>query len=330
MENAASHFHVSEPLSPLPTRRSIHGNPPGGSTFFPSFKWFSALIVAVLSVLAAIGAASGVGAWVSVVIVGFAGSIFASGWGRLSGAPVLLPSQVLIGLSAVAAGVSVAYVQDQFATVFLLGIVLALSVGVEIWTAPAPRDHSQASAVSLDESSGGGSVDLLRTSWVASSATSSLASAVTGIVIAVGGSAWVAMMSTDAWRLLLPIAAMIVCVVVIGDQFGSSWQGQALWAVTAGIISGVVGAVLMIALGQGATLGHLVLPGVAQFLGPQLTVVLLAGGTGLLVASVVIVVDAVFGDHEAPSDFFAALSRGCAKFLLSGLVVYTVIRVAGA
>ncbi len=130
---------------------------------------------------------------------------------------------------------------------------------------------------------------------MASSTTSSLATAITGIAIAVGGSAWVAMMATDAWRLLLPIAAVIVALVVIGDQIGASWQGQALWALTAGLVAGITGAVLMIAVGQGGTLGNLVLPTIAQFLGTQLAVVALSAGTGVVIAIAVVVIDGVAG-----------------------------------
>lgn len=324
MENAQPELPAS-----LPSRASRHVRSGASSQPERSYKWVSAGVVSFLAALSAGAAASGLPAWSGVIVLALAGGLFAAGWGRLAGAPLLLPSQILIGLAALASGITVSYVQDQFATVFLLGVVLAVAVGVEIWTSPRPRDHSQ---VSVPDTAGVEDSSLVaqRASWVASSTTSSLAIAITGIAIAVGGSAWVAMMAADAWRLLLPIAAVIVALVVIGDQIGASWQGQALWALTAGLVAGITGAVLMIAVGQGGTLGNLVLPTIAQFLGTQLAVVALSAGTGVVIAIAVVVIDAVFGEHELPSDILAAASRGASKFLLCGLVIYTVIRVAGA
>lgn len=291
-------------------------------------KWASAALVTSLSL--ALAATASLDAWlfVTVLIVASAGAFLAAGWPRLVKVSMPLPSQVFIGLSALTAAVAVAFVRDQSAIVFVVGVSLAFLVGLEIWTAPSPRDHS--AMTGLEGLPDDDACLSQRVSWVSSSATSSLATAVSGMVIAVGGTAWVAMAGSDSWRLLVPVAAVIVACVVIGNQIGSSWLGQALWALTTGVISGALGASVMLFLGHGKTLGHLILPALASLLGPQLTVIALGVGTGVVLAIVVMVIDAVMGDHDGDSNILVSLSRGAAKFLLCGLLVYTVIRVAGA
>lgn len=293
-------------------------------------KWISAAVVTLLALFAGVNAAWLNSLWVSVIVVFVAGTVLVIGWERLIGTPIPLPSQIFISLSTLVAGIAVAFVKDQAAIVFVVGVVMAGLVGIEIWTAPVPRDHSTALESDSRELNEEQLTILRRNSWVVSSASSSLAASMTGLMIAVGGAAWIAMSATDAWRLLLPIAAAIVAGVVIGDQFGSTWVGQSLWALLAGVTTGAVGAVSTLSLGVGSTLGHLVLPSVAQFFGPRGTVVVLAVGTGVIISVAVMVIDAVFGDHHFDNDRLAAASRGAVKFLLCGLVVYTVLRVAGS
>lgn len=292
-------------------------------------KWTSAVTVTVLAVLVAVNASWLNSLWASVAVISLGGTVVAAGWERLMGAPIPLPSRIFISLSTIAASVAVAFVQDQVAIVFVLGVLLAALVGVEMWTAPSPRDHSADGPTNDDPLTPSQQLQVKRQSWVVSSASSSLVSAIMGLMIAVGGTAWIAMSVSDAWRLLLPIASAIVLCVVIGDQFGATWHRQSLGALLAGVASGLLGAIVMILLGHGPTLGHMVLPFCSRWIGPDGTVALLAVGTGLVVAVAVVVIDAVFGDHDSDSDMLAAASRGAAKFFICGVVVYTILRVAG-
>lgn len=293
-------------------------------------KWLSALVVTVFSTVIGMNAAWANSLWISVVVIFAAGVILAIGWERLIGSRVPLMSQIFISMATFVAAVALAFIHDQAAIFFAFGVLLVAMVGVSMWTAPAPRDHSSVFASDEAELTAQQLARVRRNSWVMSSASASLATSITALTIAVGGTAWIAMSATDSWRLLLPIAAAIVAAVVIGDQIGSSWLGQALWALAAGVFTGAVGSVLMLSLGHGKTLGHLVLPSVASLLGPQGTVIALGVGTGVVVAIAVMVIDAVFGDHHSDTDLLAAGSRGAAKFLMCGLVIYMVVRVAGS
>lgn len=295
-----------------------------------AIKWASACVVTVLAAIIGINAAWLHSTWLPIVATTGGGAVLAAGWQRLLGARVPLASKIFISLSSFVASVAVAFAQDQGAILFAFGALLAALVGVSIWTAPTPRDHSQLLAHE-DEALTEEQRDLIRKNlWVVTSASSSLATSITGLTIAVGGTAWIAMSATDSWRLLLPIASAIVVAVVIGDQIGSSWIGQAMWALVAGVTTGAVGASVMTSLGHGKTLGHLVLPSVASLLGPQATVIALGVGTGILVAVAVMVIDALFGDHTTDTGPLAAVSRGAAKFFMCGLVIYIVLRVAGS
>lgn len=317
-------------LENLPSRRALRETaPPQASTSLLE-KWISAVVVTVFAAAAGINAAWLNSLWVSVAIIGVAGFVLAVGWERLLGAHIPLPSQIFISLSALVAGIAVAFVQDQSAIYFAFGVLLVILVGIEIWTAPTPRDHSNVVNTDLYEFSEEQLQQLRRNSWLLSSASASLASAMTGLAIAVGGTAWISMGATDSWRLLLPIAAAIVVAVVIGDQIGSTWIGQAMWALASGVTTGAIGAAITISTGQGKTLGHLLLPSLANYLGTQGTVVFLGVGTGVVVAVAVMVIDALLGDHDSQTNILAAASRGAAKFFMCGLVVYTVVRVAGS
>lgn len=328
-------------MSHLPSRRDLHARPDTAPTPAPQTqpptrgarlggmsKWISAATVVLLSLVIAIpvGVASLV--WPTVLATSLGALAIAVGWGKLVDIPLALPSQILVGAAGMISACAVALVGDQSVVFFVAGLALVLLMGVEVWMAPTPRNHAdvtESEAMSEEEV-----MAMRRAMWVHSSTTASLTASVSGLLVAIGGATWVALASQEGWRLLLPIAAILVAVVVLGDQVGNTWGGQSLGAFISGIIGGVGGAAILLAGGQGVPLGDLILPWTAKMIGESGAVVLLGILAGTLVALIVIVVDALMGEHHGQRGARAAVGRGAVKFLISGIVIYTIIRVGGA
>lgn len=328
-------------MSHLPSRRDLHARPDvpttrapqaqapsGGNRFEGMSKWISAATVALLSLVIAIPVGLASLVWPTVLATSLGALAIAVGWGKLVDIPLALPSQIVVGAAGIVSASAVALVGDQSVVFFVAGLSLVLLMGVEVWMAPTPRNHAAIAdthPLSEEESDA-----LKRAMWVHSSTTASLAASVSALLVAIGGATWVALASQDGWRLLLPIAAILVAVVVIGNQVGDTWGAQSLGAFASGILGGIGGSVILLSAGQGVPLGDLILPWTAKLIGESGAVVLLGILAGTLVALIVIVVDALMGEHQAERGARAAIGRGSVKFLISGVVIYTIIRVGGA
>lgn len=333
--------YVRMDMSHLPSRRDLHAPPDspnlpvsvgGRSPHLPRnggvTKWISALTVAILSLVIAIpiGVASLV--WPAVLATSLGAVTIAIGWGKIVDVPLALPSQIIVAASGILSACAVALVGDQSVVFFVAGLALVLLMGAEVWMAPTPRNHA---AAGTDESlSEEEEVAFRRAMWIHSSTTASLTASVSSLLVAIGGATWVALASQEGWRLLLPIAAFLVAVVVVGDQVGDTWGRQSLGAFISGIIGGLLGATILLTRGQGVPMGDLILPLTSRLIGESGSVLLLGVLAGTLVALIVIVVDALMGEHSAERGARAAMARGAVKFLISGIVIYTIIRVGGA
>lgn len=333
--------HVRMDMSHLPSRRDLHASsdssrtpshqgaqPPGSTRAGGVTKWISAATVAILSLVIAIpiGVASLV--WPAVLATSLGALAIAVGWGKIVDTPLALPSQIIVAASGVISACAVALVRDQSVVFFVAGLALVLLMGAEVWMAPTPRNHA---AMAQDETlSPEEAMAFKRAMWLQSSTTASITASVSGLLVAIGGATWVALAAQEGWRLLLPIAAILVAVVVVGDQVGDTWGRQSLGAFISGILGGVVGSAILLTRGQGVPIGDLILPLTSRFIGETGSVVLLGLLAGTLVALIVVVVDALMGEHTAERGARAAMARGAVKFLISGIVIYTIIRVGGA
>lgn len=328
-------------MSHLPSRRDLHAPPDspsaptneGDRSSYPPRsvgvgKWISAATVAILSLVIAIpiGVASLV--WPAVLATSLGAVAISIGWGKIVDIPLALPSQMIVTASGIVSACAVALVGDQSVVFFVAGIALVVLMGAEVWMAPTPRNHAVAGvddALTEEEA-----MAFRRAMWIHSSTTASLTASVSGLLVAIGGATWVALASQEGWRLLLPIAAILVAIVVVGDQVGDTWGRQSLGAFLSGIAGGLVGSAILLTRGQGIPTGDLILPLTSRFIGETGSVLLLGVLAGTLVALIVIVVDALMGEHSAERGARAAMARGAVKFLISGIVIYTIIRVGGA
>lgn len=319
-------LHAPSDLQKLPVSTGeSHSHLPrnGGVT-----KWISAVTVAILSLAVAIpiGVASLV--WPAVLATSLGALAISIGWGKIVDIPLALPSQIIVAASGIASACAVALVGDQSIVFFVAGLALVLLMGIEVWMAPTPRNHAAAGAD--DALSEEETLALRRAMWLHSSTTASLTASVSALLVAIGGATWVALASQEGWRLLLPIAAILVAVVVVGDQVGDTWGRQSLGAFISGVVGGLIGSAILLTRGQGIPTGDLILPLTSRFIGETGSVLLLGVLAGTLVALIVIVVDALMGEHSAERGARAAMARGAVKFLISGIVIYTIIRVGGA
>lgn len=154
-------------------------------------------------------------------------------------------------------------------------------------------------------------------------------SSLTALMVVNAGSSWVALASSELWRIGIPIACVIVACTVWGDQVGSSFRSQSLGALAAALASGIATAVGVWYVGTLSDLTPVVFPIIATRIGDMGAMIVLGILTACAVALVIIVLDAFLGDREAPKPPLGALARGSAKFLVAALPIYIMFRVGG-
>lgn len=154
----------------------------------------------------------------------------------------------------------------------------------------------------------------------------SLSSSVFGSLIAIVGSGWVALESSQLWSTILISCSLIVAAAVIGNQFGTTLKGNAIGALTMGTVSGTVLGGIAVALGAHQQIVHLSFNTFTDKLNPISGIFLLTSTLGFALGLVITLVDALFGDYQRNCNERGAFARGAVKFLLAVLPIYVLIR----
>ncbi|WP_231367332.1 MULTISPECIES: hypothetical protein [unclassified Schaalia] len=307
-------------------------------TFFRKLSVPAGLRVSAITVLILSAGAVGVwflpGAqWTFIPVIGLAGVLLAAGWPRLTGVRIRSLTQGVLVLSAPLIPLTVALTQDLRVAVSALALAIVALVITSILEAPTPVDHHICDAPTNNEPRGAWYVEdtgqQVRPSWRTTSTMASLASGITALLIITGGSAWAALDSLNEWAVTVPIAAVVVAIVVWGNQIGSTFRSQSVAAVVSAIVAGIAAAVIAWALGHATALQPLVLPGLARTMGELAAIVFLGVATGISIALAIVVIDGLLGDHDVRQPPVAAVARGATKFLVAAVPVYVMIRVGG-
>ena len=314
----------------------------------------SALSVLLFSALTIAAWALPGAAWSFSPVIVVAGLALALGWNALTGIELPVPTIGVLALSALFVPLMVAYTHNLGSVVPVAGVASSLLIAATVMSLPAPRDRScedrvgdppqgnppqgrgtrptrsvapPASTIHEDDS--------LQTPRRATPVDSSmpnylvLSHAIAAQALIMSGTAWVALDALNQWEIIIPIAAIIIAVVVWGDQIGSSYRSQSLGALGTGVLAGVIAASAFWGVGMMTSVTPIVLPGVTHVFGRLSAVLLLGGIAGLSVALSVIVLDGLLGDHIMRRPPLGALARGAAKFLVAATPIYAIVRIGG-
>ena len=259
--------------------------------------------------------------WGVVAVVALADIGLAAGWATLTRSAVSPVDSVVVGLAGVAASVVVGATGEMSWAQSLVGVAVVALVTVEVFTAPTPRDHSRPD---------GTAPTAPPPSWLRTGTFPTMAVAVTAVPVVVGGSAWAALAWNRDWSVTTLLACGVTVLVVVGNQIGRTFRAQALWALVAGVLSGVLVSAGVAWAGTSGRLVPTVLPALATLIGERAAMVVHGAFTGVAVALAVIVVDALLGEHRRPSSRLGAVARGCTKYLVAAIPVYMMMRIGGA
>lgn len=324
----------------------------------------SALVVLFWCTVAAL--ASLLAPWALSVVVACAAPVLALGWAGLTQVPLSRAEVGVCVLTGAAGAVAVQVTRDLSATTTVLALgFVALSVAVlashgavgsDVSRGPAgsgrpPRavgsvpssaptrtdvipDPVRSTRSSVPLAAVGAPVPRRRRSGRRrdSATLPSLLSAPAAaccLLVAVGGSAWVALSVRDQWLPAVPFTCLLAVVVVLGDQVGGTFRSNSIGAVLTGVVCGAVAGSALGTFGPRGVPVSTVLPSLARLVGERPASVLAGIVVGLAVALVVVVVDGLLGDHARPTSLTGAIARGTAKFLVAVLPVYALIRIGG-
>lgn len=268
------------------------------STTPPTCLWVSG--VSLILFAAALAGAALVPAGTLTALVVLAIVLFALGWGRLMHAPAPATSGIVIGLMACLGVGVVAVTHDAAWGIFVAAFTVCAAFISEMMRGTR------------------------RTSMLGS-----LATTVSGSVIALTGMSWVALEGSRQWLVLAH--PMGLCLVVAGACLfvrGSVWMraGISVVACTLGGLA-AVGFVMVSGLGG----RHSVLA-VSASVGagePLLAMLVVFGGFGLLAGLVVAGCHAFFTGRMAPTSTLGAIALGLVPWLCAAVPVYCFARLMG-
>lgn len=314
----------------------------------------SALSVLLFSALTIAAWALPGAAWSFSPVIVVAGLALALGWNALTGIELPVPTIGVLALSALFVPLMVAYTHNLGSVVPVVGVASSLLIAATVMSLPAPRDRSReeragdppqenppqgrgtrptrsvappASTIHEDDN-----LQPPRRPTPSDSSMPNylvLSHAIAAQALIMSGTAWVALDALNQWEIIIPIAAIIIAVVVWGDQIGSSYRSQSLGALGTGVLAGVIAASAFWGVGMMTSVTPIVLPGVTHVFGRLSAVLLLGGIAGLSVALSVIVLDGLLGDHIMRRPPLGALARGAAKFLVAATPIYAIVRIGG-
>lgn len=297
----------------------------------------SALVVFVLAFVMSLCMLLPGSEWASAATVTVASVLLALGWPGLTGTTVIVPAQIGIVLSGASSALVVALSRDMWTAALGLGLVVILIVGIEVVASPKPRDHSVGAAGTGPFTVGGMSRRASRalassaegSSWSNNSTSASLASSLTGALLACGGAAWVSLISNPQWAFVVPVAAVVVACVVWADQVGSTYRTQSLVALICALLAGAAVAAGLWWLSRSLDFMPTVLPSFTGGGNTLLAMAILGVVMGLAVGLAVIVIDGLLGDFDGVHSPWENSGRGAAKFLVAAIPVYVIMRVGG-
>lgn len=314
----------------------------------------SALSVLLFSALTIAAWALPGAAWSFSPVIVVAGLALALGWNALTGIELPVPTIGVLALSALFVPLMVAYTHNLGSVVPVAGVASSLLIAATVMSLPAPRDRSREDRVGDppqgNPPQGRGTRPTRSVAPPASTiheddnlqpprrptpSDSSmpnylvLSHAIAAQALIMSGTAWVALDALNQWEIIIPIAAIIIAVVVWGDQIGSSYRSQSLGALGTGVLAGVIAASAFWGVGMMTSVTPIVLPGVTHVFGRLSAVLLLGVIAGLSVALSVIVLDGLLGDHIMRRPPLGALARGAAKFLVAATPIYAIVRIGG-
>ncbi|MCS4484685.1 hypothetical protein NXS08_04185 [Gleimia sp. 6138-11-ORH1] len=154
----------------------------------------------------------------------------------------------------------------------------------------------------------------------------SLSSSVFGALVAIIGSGWVALETSQLWSTILLACTIMVAAAVVGNQVGSTLRTNAIGALVAGSISGLLLGLLATQLSNFQRIAHLALESLSSKIDPLLGMLFLTTSLGFALGGVITTVDALFGEHKRRRSEKAAFARGAMKFLLVVMPIYVLIR----
>lgn len=305
---------------PLPSRRARQGY--RQPTSILAGLRISACTVLILSICTLLAWFSPWEKWAVALIVAAASCFLSVGWPAVTGTKVIVPSQIVVALSGMIVAIAGTLSGDMMVATCVCGFSVIGIVATEILTTSKPCDYS-------GDTRGAHASAGTDRSWEHHSTSASLMSSLSALVVVIAGSSWVALASSELWRIGIPIACVIVACTVWGDQLGSSFRTQSVGAFSAAVISGAATSLGLWYLGTLSDLTPVVFPVIAAQIGDMGAMIVLGVVTAIAVALVIIVLDGFLGDRESPKPPLGALARGSAKFLVAALPIYIMFRIGG-
>lgn len=154
----------------------------------------------------------------------------------------------------------------------------------------------------------------------------SISTSVFGGLVAIVGSAWVALESSQLWSSILIACTVMVGAAVIGNQAGTTIKSNAIGALAGGAVSGAVLGLIAVALDTHQRFVHLAINSLLDRFSPTFGILLLAITLGIALGAVITAIDALFGEHHRKCTEKGAFARGAMKFLLAVLPIYVLVR----
>lgn len=154
----------------------------------------------------------------------------------------------------------------------------------------------------------------------------SISTSVFGALVAIIGSGWVALESSQLWSTILLACTIMVAAAVVGNQVGTTLLTNAIGAVSAGSLSGLALGFVATQLDNHQRIAHLALDSLSTKIDPTLGIIILTTSLGFALGGVITTVDALFGEYNRQCNEKAAFARGAMKFLLAVMPIYVLIR----
>ncbi len=246
-------------------------------------------------VLAAYAPADIITALVVVAIV-----LFAAGWGRLTHAPAPAVSGVVVALIGLASVVAVRVTMDAAWATIVGAFALVVAFLGEMF-----RGRSRTSVLG------------------------SLATSITGVIIALSSGGWVALENCRMWLVLA--YPMGICLVVAGLCLlvkGELWV-RASVSILACTLAGLAAVGIVKATGLGGDDSILVLTTSVGAAEPLIAMLTIFGAFGLVAGLVVAGCHILFSGRMRPTSVIGAVALGLIPWLTMAVPVYAFARLAG-
>lgn len=262
----------------------------------PTRLWVSGVCLIVFGLGLAASALGPIDTMTVLVIV--AVIVFALGWGRLVHAPSPQTSGIIVALAALSGIIAVRVTMDAFWCALIAAFVVFFAFLGEI-----ARGQQRTSVLG------------------------SLATTVTGSVLALSAVSWVALENYRMWLILAH--PMGICLAVAGLCFflrGSVWARAGV-SVLACTLGGLVSVGVVMALGLGGEESVLAASASVGASEPLIAMFVVFGAFGLIEGLVVAGCHAFFSGRIAPTSTLGAMALGMIPWLSAAIPVYTFARI---